>query len=214
MARVFNEDDRMVQATLLLVGTAMVAFHIAYEKLYWRETQCILEPPALAKNDPRAWDPRSDKDGVPPEYSWFGLPSMWFTSQQAYDDLRLWTTLSRKEHHQDGLVKLHAEEIALYALKPEGAAYLRNTLSNAKLFSMGQWKFLKRDDEQPNPRDLEEGEVPESLSMSFVFYDRGSEQFLQPGEEYQGGLMRLLTRTGSNLSSGSNRFKMLDDFDH
>jgi hypothetical protein len=198
---VFNEDDRMVQATLLLVGTAMVIFHVSYEWLYWRETHCVL-PMVEDKMDKtfgkRPWDPKSSADGVPRKYRWFGLPSMWFTSRQAYDDLRLWTTLSRKE---DDLVtaKLHLEEMALYALRPEGAQYLRKTLEDAKLFSMGKWQFLTRDGEGSAHRAVNKGEDPEKLGMSFVFYDSCSEQFLQPPADYEAGLMRLLQKTASDV---------------
>jgi hypothetical protein len=194
---VFNEDDQRVQATLLLVGTAMVCFHIAFEWLYWRETQCVM-PMVQDGNVLRAWDPKLTGDGVPREYHWFGLPSMWFTSRRAYDDVKLWTTLSRKEN-EHVLMKLHPEEMALFALKPEGAAYLRRTLKDAKLFSMGSWKFLTRDGKNGEPRAVDKGEDPEQLNMSFVFFDRSSDQFLQPEEDYQSGLMRLLTRTVSDL---------------
>jgi hypothetical protein len=192
---VFNENDRAVQATLLLVGTAMVAFHITFEWLYWRETQCVM-PQADCENGCKSWDPKFAQDGVPRQYQWFGLPSMWFTSEQAYDDLRCWVTLARRE---SDLVKskIHPEELALFALKPEGASYLRKTLAEAKLFSMGTWEFKARDAPGAAPRPLKKGEEPEALGMSFVFYDRASEQFLQPEEDYQGGLMRLLTRTVS-----------------
>lgn len=188
----FDFEDRMVQATLLLVGTAMVVFHISFEWLYWRETQCV-----MPTHDDRSWDPRSVADGVPNRYRWFGLPSMWFTSREAYDDLRLWITLSRK----DGdvvLTRIHPEEMALFALQPEGASYLRKTLADAKLFSMGNWEFLARD-AKGKPEAVKKGEDPDSLGISFVFYDKLTETYLQPGEDYAGGVMRLLTRTDSKI---------------
>jgi hypothetical protein len=190
---VFNEEDRVVQATLLLVGTAMVAFHISFEWIYWRETQCVMPN----TDGQRAWDPRTNADGVPSAYRWFGLPSMWFTSREAYDDLRLWITLSCKDTDQI-VTKIHPEEMALFALKPEGAAYLRRTLGDAKLFSMGTWEFLSRS-EDGLPRPVGEGEQPDRLGMAFVFFDSASQQFLQPEEDYRSGLMRLLTRTVSDL---------------
>jgi hypothetical protein len=191
---VFNEDDRMVQATLLLVGTAMVAFHITFEWLYWRETQCVM-PMVEDTTVRRALDPRRSGDGVPRQYRWFGLPSMWFTSREGYDELRLWITLSRHDNHQI-VTKIHPEEMALFALKPQGAAYLRRTLANAKLFNVGTWEFLTRDGGNI-PRPVQKGECPDQLGMSFVLFDRASEQFLQPDHDYHGGLMRLLTRTGT-----------------
>lgn len=191
---IFNFEDRMVQATLLLVGTAMVVFHISFEWLYWRETQCVM--PTCGD---RAWDPRRAADSVPSQYSWFGLPSMWFTSREAYDDLRLWITLSRKDGDA-ALTRIHPEEMALLALQPEGASFLRKTLADAKLFSMGCWEFLARNAKK-EPMPVKKGEEPEKLGISFVFFDRLSETFLQPGEDYHGGVMRLLTRTNSSSSS-------------
>lgn len=192
----FDDYDRTVQATLLLVGTMMVAFHIAFEWLYWRETQCVM-PTVLGETGQRAWDPRATADGVPQQYRWFGLPSMWFTSREAYDDLRLWITLSCKD--SDHIVtKIHPEELALFALKPEGAGYVRKTLGDAKLFSVGTWEFLKRD-VRGVPKPVQKSEGPERLGVSFVFFDRGSEQFLQPEEDYRSGVMRLLTRTVSGM---------------
>lgn len=192
----FDEHDRTVQATLLLVGTAMVLFHISFEWLYWRETQCVM-PTMPGDRGQRSWDPRATADGVPRQYLWFGLPSMWFTSREAYDDLRLWITYSCK-HSNHIVTKIHPEELALFALKPEGAGYVRRTLDDAKLFSIGKWEFFKRD-KRGVPKPVQNGEEPEKLGMSFVFFDRASEQFLQPEEDYQSGMMRLLTRTLSDM---------------
>merc|ERR1712232_615324 len=133
-----DEDDRMVQASLLLVGTAMVFFHMAFEWLYWRETQCVMPPGACGKVP---LDPREDGDGIPRKYRGFGLPSMWFTSQEAYDDLRLWIMHSRFDY-DDVRIKIYPKEMALLALNPDGASYLRKTLASAKMFNMGAWEFL------------------------------------------------------------------------
>lgn len=196
----FDEEDRMMQASLLLVGTFMIAFHLAFEWLYWRETQCVL-PPCPDGRVPL--DPREDCDGIPRRYRWFGLPSMWFTSQQAYDDLRLWVTHSRNEDY--GRAKLHPEEMALLALNPDGASYLRKTLGCAKLFDMGTWEFLTRDEQGRKPRSVRKGEDPEELSLDFVLFDNASDQFLQPEEDYRSGMMQLLTRSFSNrVTSPSN----------
>merc|ERR1719263_847525 len=125
----FDDDDMMMQASLLFIGTAMVAFHMTFEWLYWRETQCVM-PAGADGNVPL--DPREDGHGIPHRYSWFGLPSMWFTSQQAYDDLRLWIMHSRFDYD---LVKykIYPEEMALLALDPDGASYVRKTLASSKL---------------------------------------------------------------------------------
>jgi len=191
---VFDEEDMAMQAALTLVGTAMVAFHLSFECIYWRETQCVMP---LDADGESALDPRAEGSGVPIQYRWFGLPSMWFTSQLASDDLRLWITYCCWEKC-NVKAKIYPEEMALLALNPDGASYLRRTLASAKLFSMTKFEFLTRDKEtgQPpgQPRPVEKGENPEELGLDFVLFDNASEQFLQPEEDYRGGMMRLLTR--------------------
>lgn len=196
----FDEEDRNVQASLLLVGTAMVLFHMSYEWLYWRETQCVM-PFKDGPNGGQAFDPREHSHGVPSRYRWFGLPSMWFTSRQAYDDLRLWITLCH-EDNEDVVVKIRPEEMALLALNPDGASYLRKTLRHAKLFRMSTWEFLTRDAQTGELRPVK-GEDPEELGIEFVLFDRASELFLQPEVDYRSGMMRLLTRSFSQLLTPS-----------
>merc|ERR1719281_1653247 len=91
-------------------------------------------------------DPRDNGHGLPFRYRWFGLPSMWFTSEEAYNDMRLWVQYSRQDK-TDILPKLYPEEMALLALNPDGASYLRKTLASAKLFGRSTWDFLTRDRE-------------------------------------------------------------------
>jgi len=168
----------------------MLMFHITFEWLYWRETQCVMPPNPDGSGLPL--DPREGGNGTPRCYRWFGLPSMWFTSREAYEDLRLWVQLVRQK--SGCLVNIFPEEMALLALNPDGASYVRKTLSSAKLFCTETWEFLKRD-EQGQPRPVGEGEEPEELQLDFVFFDSASDQFLQPEEDYRSGLMRLLTRS-------------------
>merc|ERR1719350_1843099 len=80
-------------ATLLLVGTLMLVFIVAFDWIYWRETQCVMPLYDVANDVP--FDPH--RHGIPPGYQWLGLPSMWFTSQEAYDDLRLWITRAQQQ---------------------------------------------------------------------------------------------------------------------
>lgn len=184
---VFSEEDRTTKAALTLVGTAMVLFHLAFECIYWRETQCVM--PLDGKSP---LDPRVEGSGLPFQYRWFGLPSMWFTSQKASDDLRLWITHCCWEDCSH-MAKIFPEEMALLALNPDGASYLRRTLASAKLFGMSNFEFLTRD-ETGKPRPVNRGEDPEELGLDFVLFDSASEQFLQPAEDYRGSMMRLLTR--------------------
>jgi len=104
--------------------------------------------------------------------------------------LRLWITLCREESHEK-LVKIHPEEMALLALTPNCAAYLRQTLSHAKLFAMSSWSFLRRSKDGAR-LPLKEGEEPEELKINFVFFDSTVEQFLQPEEDYASGHMRMM----------------------
>merc|ERR1712178_116458 len=105
------------------------------------------------------WDPRQ-KHRLPSSYRWFGLPSMWFTSRDAYNDLRLWITLSRSQKEATHVVtKIFPEEMALFALDPDNACDLRRTLKHAKLFSLADWKFLLRDDPSVSVRQMG-GQMP------------------------------------------------------
>lgn len=186
----FSDEDRTMQAALTLVGTAMVAFHLSFEYIYWRETQCVMPLDVDGKSP---LDPKVMGRGVPIQYRWFGFPSMWFTSQKASDDLRLWITYCCWEDCNH-MAKIFPEEMALLALNPDGASYLRRTLASAKLFSMSDFEFLTRDTQTGQPRQLERGEDPEELGLHFVLFDNASEQFLQPEADYRGSMMRMLTR--------------------
>jgi len=119
---------------------------------------------------------------------------------KAYDDLRLWVMHSRFDS-DIVRTKIYPEEMALLALNPDGASYLRKALSSAKLFSTGTWEFLVRDGRSGEPRPVKKGEDPEELNLDFVLFDRASDQFLQPGEDYRSGMMRLLTRSFSDMTA-------------
>lgn len=138
---------------------------------------------------------------------------MWFTSREAYDDLRLWITLSRTKNQASHVVtKVFPEEMALFALDPGNACDLRKTLKHAKLFSLKDMKFLVRDPEvaegsvkspygshrllgRMNPcRSVKSSEEPEELGIELAFFDNASGQFLEPQAhtEYRRSLMRLI----------------------
>jgi hypothetical protein len=199
----FDEHDITVQATQLLIGTVMVGFHIVFEMLYWRETQCVM--PWDSTTD-MPWDPREKHGrGLHFSHRWFGLPSMWFTSRAAYDDLRLWITLSRSKNEETSYIvtKIFPEEMALYALDPDNACDLRKTLKHAKLFSLADWKFLLRDDPSASVRHLDgqmpcrpvkASEEPEELGIELALFDSATGQFLEPHPhaEYRSSFMQLL----------------------
>jgi hypothetical protein len=212
----FNEHDVTMQATQLLIGSVMVCFHVSYELLYWRETQAVM-PWDATRNMP--WDPREKQgQGLHLSHRWLGLPSMWFTSREAYDDLRLWITLSRSKHESSHVVtKISPEEMALFALDPDNAGDLRQTLKHAKLFSLSDWKFLVRDPasgEQDNCpvrwshrtrgrmqplRPVNTSEEPEELGIELALFDNATGQFLEPHPhaEYRSSLMQLVRTPGA-----------------
>jgi len=206
------EEELAVIATQMLIGTVMLLFHSIFEWLYWRETQCVM--PWNDKDD-RPWDPRNKRgDGVPPSYSWFGLPSMWFTSREAYDDLRLWITIATSNKLVSHVeTKIFPEEMALFALDPDNACDLRRTLKHAKLFSLADWEYQSRElnpsetsrqssfgQRQVQLRSLQVGQAPEELQVELALYDSATGQFLEPHhqKEYRSGLVQLLaSKAGS-----------------
>jgi len=162
-------------ATLLLIGTSMLFLHIAFEWLYWRETQCVMPPPILDSID-------GDDEGLelPPSYCWLGLPSMWFTSAEAYNDLRLWIA-NAKRLGDARAPRIFPAEMAIFALDAKGSCQLRSALLHAKLYSEQDSTFLtRRHSSCGQPRSLGCREEPEELGMDLVFYDNQSDEFSQP----------------------------------
>ncbi|CAJ1378332.1 unnamed protein product [Effrenium voratum] len=167
-------------ATLLLVGTLMLIFHAAFEWLYWRETQCVM-PVYRSKTGSEPWDP--SVHGTPRRFRWFGLPSMWFTSNQAYADLSLWIQHAKGNDGARKVNKVFPEEMALFSLNATGACQLRKTLKSAKLYSVHRGSFLSR--AKTALGDLPRASDPEELCVDFVFFDTQSREYLQPEEEYK-----------------------------
>lgn len=214
---VFDEHDVSVLAAQLLIGSVMVGFHVLYELVYWRETQCVM-PWDSTQDGP--WDPRAKHGrGLHFSHRWFGLPSMWFTSREAYDDLRLWITLSLAKTQPSFIVtKIFPEEMALYALNPHNASELQKTLKTAKLFSRAEWEFFARDEscagedstcrfmgststsataenlKRKPCHALRAGEDPEELNIELALFDRSTGQYLEPRHhaEYRGSAMTLI----------------------
>eukprot|EP00435_Cladocopium_sp_Y103_P020927 s3291_g5.t1 len=181
-------------ATLLLVGTLMFIFHFIFEWLYWRETQCVMPYWNRARKVP--WDPVIH--GTPHRFRWFGLPSMWFTSSDAYADLSLWI------HHAKGhpcgrkVNKVFPEEMALFSLSARNACQLRQSLRHAKLYNVHKASFLTRCEDAKSScqrlGSLPKGKDPEELKIDFVFYDIQSKEYLQPEEDYTDTQIHVLSR--------------------
>jgi len=213
----FDEHDMAVLAAQLLIGCVMLGFHVLYELVYWRETQCVM-PWDSEQNRP--WDPREKHGhGLLFSHRWFGLPSMWFTSRGAYDDLRLWVTLAHSKSESSHIAtKIFPEEMALYALDPHNASDLQKTLKSAKLFSRAEWEFLVRDASlaehaaasrpqgsasssgtayhlpQVQYRSVAPYQQPEELQIELALFDSRSGQYLEPCHhaEYRSSVMQLI----------------------
>lgn len=154
---VWTGDDLEHAATLLLVTTVMLFCQFLFEVMYWRETQYCMP----SKED-RPWSLK--EDGYPNDWHlcWlFGPPCIWFSSQQAYDDLRIWVTLASGEHSHSKSARVQSvvrrvffEELALYAMQNEtSATRLRRSLLQAKLFDKETDSFLRRERSKPySPR--------------------------------------------------------------
>mmetsp|Transcript_10703 Transcript_10703/g.30494 ORF Transcript_10703/g.30494 Transcript_10703/m.30494 type:complete len:265 (+) Transcript_10703:1-795(+) len=145
--------------TLLLVGTLMLLCHFIYEGLYAREFKYIMPAKDLGNGASRPWD--IALDGVPGgNMNWlFGLPCVWFSTREAYEDLRIWVTLASglpngngdeapsqaKARHQHTVWQVFFEEMAVYALEDcDCAARLRKSLLLAKLYDKQSKRFLRR----------------------------------------------------------------------
>eukprot|EP00931_Biecheleriopsis_adriatica_P041510 TRINITY_DN23719_c0_g1_i1.p1 TRINITY_DN23719_c0_g1~~TRINITY_DN23719_c0_g1_i1.p1 ORF type:complete len:536 (+),score=100.98 TRINITY_DN23719_c0_g1_i1:59-1666(+) len=181
-------------ATLLLVGTLMLTFHIVFEWLYWRETQCFMP----LHNSGEPWDPRIH--GIPRRFSWFGLPSMWFTSPEAYEDLSLWIQHCKGQLPRRGKAnKIFPEEVALFSLDAMGACRLRKTLLHAKLYSVQKGSFLIKDGLEP--LDASKDQQPQELGIDLMYFDSVSKEYLQAEEDYTAGQVHALRQSPSTLRS-------------
>jgi hypothetical protein len=174
--------------TLLLVMTIMILACALFEFFYARETQCVM--PCTSGGEP--WDPIVH--GVPAKYRWFGLPAMWFTTQEAHDDLKLWLTHARRHHGKSPVHKIYPEEMALFALNANGGCVLRNALLHAKCYSVDKGQFLSSYGSKGQLRPLKDGMEPTQLDVDLVFYDHQSTEYLQPEETYEQGQVHMLPR--------------------
>merc|ERR1712187_1023845 len=90
------------------------------------------------------WDPKTM--GAPTWWRLGGLPSMWFTSRKAYDDLRLWISSAMEPELGVVISKIFPEEAALLAIEDaEYAEQLSYSLWHAKLYDAVNNKFMTRE---------------------------------------------------------------------
>jgi len=135
-----NDKEFEERTTLLLIGTLMIVFHSAFELVLWRETQCCANPGELPIN-------------------WLlGMPSMWFSSRDHYEEFKCELAKIR-DPGNNGLAIGHVfpGEMAVMSLDLENGGRLRTALLQAT--------------SRNNPLEL-------------VYYDNvGEGDFLVPEEE-------------------------------
>eukprot|EP00928_Gymnodinium_smaydae_P005240 TRINITY_DN11799_c0_g1_i2.p1 TRINITY_DN11799_c0_g1~~TRINITY_DN11799_c0_g1_i2.p1 ORF type:complete len:681 (-),score=115.23 TRINITY_DN11799_c0_g1_i2:70-2040(-) len=189
-----ESGDQAYRAGMLLVGSLLIGLHLSFEWLRWRETQCIM--PTVPSNPSMNWDPQMH--GVPPGYRWFGLPSMWFSSREAYVDLKLWIEFAIGCERRE-VSKIFPEEMAFLALEPGNAGRLRRALLRSKLYHARTGRFMTRaelsasagtNSNRSEPRAVRATEAPEELAIELVMYDRMPGRYLRPEEEYTCGVMK------------------------
>jgi len=198
----FMRDELYV--TLLLVGTLMLTFIVLFEWLYWRETSCVM--PWMAAPGARPGDPGEPFDAkrhaVPSSYRWFGLPSLWFTSVEGWDQLLTWINNSQNLGDHGAGSKPFPIEMAVFALDAAGGCHLRNTLLRAKLYNARTKDFMTRKEGTKSWRNVRKGEDPKELELDLVFFDNQSAEYLQPEEAYEQGQVHMLYQhSGSLLES-------------
>jgi len=131
----------------VVVGSLMFVVHLLFEFVFMREMSAVMPPTSSSQ----AWDPR--KDGLPWRYRFFGLPSIWFSSAQALQDLKTWIDLSQPNRR---VSEVYPAELALYALGGETERYrLQAGLKEAKLFNGKTGIFERSEDGSPRSLDIE-----------------------------------------------------------
>lgn len=150
---VFTEDDGISFSMQVGVGSLMFLLHLAFEILYYHETCAVM--PRTASNG--IWDPRTD--GLPWRYQIMGLPSMWFTSKEAKEDLKYWIDQASPNKH---VVQIFAQELAYYAVGSDsGRMALQRALKESKLFDGRRREFT----------DRHKAGKPEALNIELCFFD-------------------------------------------
>lgn len=162
-----EDDDAAVLGMQTLVGTLMFMLHLLFEYIYKREV-CGVMPYTKEK---KVWDPR--KDGVPLSYRFFGLPSMWFTTDAVLRDLYRWMDTA---HPTKNISQIYPQEMALFALSgQEERRSLQESLKDAKLFDGKNRMFITND---------AGGGEAQSLGIELFYYDEQlkNAEFANPGE--------------------------------
>lgn len=163
---VVSEDDAGVLNLQVFVGALMIVLHLLFNLYLYKELCGVM--PRTASGE--VWDPRTD--GLPWRFKLLGLPSMWFTSQEALDDLKHWIDEAIPTSQ---VLEIYPQEMAYYALAGgEERGKVQSALKQSKLFDGRRRRFIKR---------AGTGE-PEALDIELVFFDASLQNpsCPQPGE--------------------------------
>jgi len=188
----FMRDE--LYATLLLVGTLMFTFIAFFEWLYWRETSCVMPWVPGKPGEPTMVPFNAAIHTVPHRYRWFGLPSLWFSSADGWDDLGTWISKSQNLGDHRAERKPFPLEMAVFALDAGSGCHLRNTLRHAKVYNATDKEFLFKEGKGRSMswRSVGNGEEPTELELELVLFDNQHAQYLQPEESYDEGRMHML----------------------
>lgn len=188
-----SEEDLAVLNLQVFVGSLMMALHGIFALYFYRET-CGVMP---RTKDNAVWDPRFD--GVPWRFKMFGLPSMWFTSQDALNDLKKWIDYAVPTSK---VLAIYPQEMAYYALKgSEQRGSVECALKQSKLFDGRTRQFFK----EPGATQ------PEVLSIDLCFFDAalqnpacaypGEFLIMRDDDSIRGASMRPINFGGSSVMS-------------
>lgn len=161
-----TEDDFAALSMQLVVLTFMFFLHVIYCLIHIYETQMVMP----FDEDGHVWDVRAK--GVPCRFQIFGLPSMWFASETAKQDL---LRSVGELHHGIVTSELFPEELALYAL--EGDEKQREDLA----------RNLKE-----ARTENEEGESREALNLELCFFVSETKS---PGMPHAGAFAQVAYET-------------------
>lgn len=179
---VATEEDMEVLNMQVFVGFLMFMVHCFFEFYYYHDT-CSVMPRTVSNG---IWDPRTD--GLPWRFRVLGLPSMWFTSQDALEDLKHWIDLAVPTSR---VVSIYPQEIAYYTLAgSEERVAVQSALKNSKLFDGRQREFVDR------------GELggTETLNVELCFFDEALQNKLCP---FPGEFLSVFGEPESQVQRGS-----------
>lgn len=132
-----DEEDGNVLGMQVVVGTIMFLLHLTFEFANYYEMCSVM--PRTANHG--VWDPR--EHGIPLKYKLFGLPSMWFTSNEALHDLKHWIDMANPVSKT---CEIYPQEIAFYAMKGhDEREHIHAALKEAKLFDGRRRRFVSDD---------------------------------------------------------------------